>query len=83
MLLAIRPTDLLAPGTEDRICVLDLELHSAEQPQPWRVRIHQRVPNGIQASVTPGYRLQVAYRRPRTDRDVAVNWPLTTGGAYA
>jgi hypothetical protein len=81
VVLATQPTGLFAPGTEDPICVLDLELHSPEQPQPWRVRIHQRVPKDLQAVVAPGFRLQVAYRRPRRDRDVAVNWPLTTDGA--
>ena len=45
--------------------------------------IFQRVPPGAEELLTAGSELAVAYAKRKSDRDVAIDWPGSTGGRYS
>ena len=76
------PLGQKAPGTEDELFLLVLELR-ADGEHPWPVRFGQRVPKGAEALVEPGRELQVAFSAVGDDDAVAVDWAATSGGRYS
>jgi hypothetical protein len=51
--------------------------------KPWDVTIHQRVPSGAEELLSPGSQRKVGYERHKSDRDVAIDWPGSSGGRFA
>jgi hypothetical protein len=79
---ASQPFGTTAPGTEDPVYVLELELRSDAEDGPWPVRIGQRVPKGAEEMVAPGSELTVAYLEVDEGNSVAVDWQRSTGGRF-
>jgi hypothetical protein len=71
------------PGSDGRIWDITMELRSDSERKPWTVTIHQRVPTGAEELLAPGSELKVGYARRRSNRDVAIDWPGSSGGRYA
>src|SRR5262245_8290382 len=72
--------DQTAPGTDDPIYVLVMELRSEGEPKPWKVRIGQRVPKGAEPLVDPGGELVAAYLEVDEGDSVAIDWPASGQG---
>jgi hypothetical protein len=72
-----------APGTEDPAYLMDLELRSDAEPNPWKVQIGQRVPKRAVDLIADGSELSVAYMEVDKGDSVAVDWPATTGGRFS
>jgi hypothetical protein len=79
---ASQPFGRTAPGTDDPVYVLELELRSEAEAGPWPVRIGQRVPRGAEEMVAPGSELTVAYLEVDEGDSVAVDWQRSTGGRF-
>lgn len=75
--------DQTAPGSGDPLYVMNLELSSDEQPEPWKVQIGQRVPKGAVDRIANGSELRVAYMEVDKGNSVAVDWPATTAGKFS
>jgi hypothetical protein len=73
------PMGKKAPGTDDEFFLLDLELSSDEEPNPWKANFGQRVPQGAEELVAEGRELEVAYDGGL----VAVDWPASSDGRFA
>jgi hypothetical protein len=68
---------------EGRIWRITMELRSDRERKPWDVTIYQRVPSGAEELLTAGSELAVSYAKRKSDRDVAIDWPGSTGGRYS
>jgi hypothetical protein len=68
---------------EGRIWRITMELRSESERKPWDVTIYQRVPPGAEELLTAGSELTVGYAKRKSDRDVAIDWPGSTGGRYS
>ena len=78
------PSDIPAPPESDgEIWMITMELRAESERRPWDVTIHQRVPTGAEAMIGPGSQLKVGYARRKSSRDVAIDWPGSTGGRYS
>jgi hypothetical protein len=66
--------EMTAPGTEDPVYLLRLELRSDDEPDPWDVEIGQRVPRGAEKLVETGGQLTAAYLEVDNGDSVAVDW---------
>jgi hypothetical protein len=77
------PLGKTAPGTEDPLYLLNLELRSGSEADPWTVQIGQRVPNGADSMVAPGCELEAAYLEVDGGDSVAIDWPGSTGGRFS
>jgi hypothetical protein len=71
------------PGSDGKIWTIAMELRAESERRPWEVTIHQRVPTGAEALIRPGSKLKVGYARRKSNRDVAIDWPGSTGGQYS
>jgi hypothetical protein len=71
------------PGSDGQIWEITMELRSELERKPWEVTIHQRVPAGAEALLSPGSELRVAYAKRKSNRDVAIDWPGSSGGRYS
>lgn len=71
------------PESDGRIWQITMELHSEHERKPWEVTIYQRVPTGAEALLSPGSELRVGYAKRNSDRDVAIDWPASSGGRYS
>jgi hypothetical protein len=81
--VSAEPWGQKSPGTDDDIYVIDLELRADDEPRPWRITLHQRVPRGAEGLVVPGAKLSVAYGRRKDDPGTtAIDWPGSTGGRF-
>jgi len=77
-------SDIPAPaGSDGQIWQIRMELRSELERKPWEVSIYQRVPTGAEVLLSPGSELTVAYARRKSDRDVAIDWPGSSGGRYS
>lgn len=63
-----------APGTDDEIYLLDLELRSPQESAPWTVQILQRVPSGLEPLIGAGNTLAVAFVVVDRGESVAIDW---------
>ena len=78
------PSQMPAPaGSDGQIWQITMELRSELERKPWEVTIHQRVPTGAEALLSSGSELKVGYAKRKSDRDVAIDWPGSTGGRYS
>jgi hypothetical protein len=68
------------PGSDGKIYTITMELRAEGERRPWDVTIHQRVPTGAEALISPGSQLKVGYARRKSNRDVAIDWPGSTDG---
>jgi hypothetical protein len=68
------------PGSDGRIWDIEMELHSESERRPWKVKIHQRVPEGAEELLAKGAELKVGYAKRKSNRDVAIDWPGSSGG---
>jgi hypothetical protein len=75
--------DKTAPGSGDPLYVMNLELRSDAEPEPWKVQIGQRVPKGAENLIADGSNLQVAYIEVDKGDSVAVDWVATTAGRFS
>ena len=75
--------DMKAPGTDDPIYLLRLQLRSDDEPGSWDVEIGQRVPQGAEQLVVKGEHLTVAYLEVDEGDSVAVDWPASSGLRFA
>lgn len=66
--------EMTAPGTDDPVYLLRLQLRSDDEPGPWDVEIGQRVPQGAEKLVEKGEHLTVAYLEVDEGDSVAVDW---------
>jgi hypothetical protein len=57
-----------------------MELRSELERKAWEVTIYQRVPTGAEALLFPDSELKVRYAKRKSDRDVAIDWPDSSGG---
>jgi hypothetical protein len=74
-------SDIPAPaGSDGQIWQITMELRSELERKPWEVTIHQRVPTGAEASLSPGSEVRVGYAKRKSNRDVAIDWPGSSGG---
>jgi hypothetical protein len=80
---ASEPFGKTAPGTDDPIYVLRLELRADSEGQAWSVQIGQRVPRGAEEMVAAGRELVAAYLEVDEGDSVAIDWPASTGGKYS
>ena len=71
------------PGSDGKIWMITMELRAESERRPSDVTIHQRVPTGAEALISPGSQLKVGYARRKSNRDVAIDWPGSTGGRYS
>jgi hypothetical protein len=71
------------PGSDGKIWKITLELRSDSERRPWKVTIHQRVPTGAEELLAKGTELKVGYAKRGSNRDVAIDWPGSTGGRHA
>jgi hypothetical protein len=71
------------PGSDGKIWTITMELRAESERRPWDVTIHQRVPTGAEALISPGSELEVGYAKRKSNRDVAIDWPSSTGGRYS
>jgi hypothetical protein len=74
--------DRTAPDSGDPLYLMNLELSSEEEADPWKVQIGQRVPKGAVDLIADGGELQVAYMEVDKGDSVAVDWKATTGGRF-
>jgi hypothetical protein len=72
-----------APGTEDPIYELVMEMRADGESKSWTVRIGQRVPLGAEELVAKGAELTVAYLEVDEGDSVAVDWPGSTDGRFS
>jgi hypothetical protein len=72
-----------APGSGDPMYELVMEMRSHAEPEPWAIRIGQRVPAGAEALVKKGGELTVAYLEVDDGHSAAVDWPASTGGRFS
>lgn len=72
-----------APGSDGKIWEISLELRAESERRPWAVRIYQRVPSGAEVLLSPGSQLKVGYAKRKSNRDVAIDWPGSTGGRFS
>ena len=70
-------------GTDGRIWQITMELRSELERKAWEVTIYQRVPTGAEALLSRGSELRVGYAKRKSDRDVAIDWPGSSGGRYS
>ena len=75
--------DITAPGSGDPMYELIMEMRSESEPEPWRIRIGQRVPAGATDLVEEGRELTVAYLEVDEGHSAAVDWPATSGGRFS
>ena len=75
--------DITAPGSGDPMYELIMEMRSESEPEPWRIRIGQRVPAGATDLVEEGRELTVAYLEVDGGHSAAVDWPATSGGRFS
>jgi hypothetical protein len=66
--------EMIAPGTEDPLYLLRLELHSGDEHDSWDVEIGQRVPKGAERLVEKGRQLTAAYLEVDEGDSVALDW---------
>jgi hypothetical protein len=66
--------EMTAPGTDDPIYLLGLELRSDDEPDPWDVEIAQRVPKRAEKLVHKGGQLTAAYLEVDEGDSVAIDW---------
>ena len=79
-----RLSDIPAPaGSDGQIWQITMKLHAELERKPWEVTIYQRVPAGAEELLFPGSELRVGYARRKSDRDVAIDWPGSSGGRYS
>jgi hypothetical protein len=71
------------PGSDGRIWQIAMELRSELERRPWSVTIYQRVPEGAEKLLSPGSDLKVGYARRKSNRDVAIDWPASSGGRFS
>jgi hypothetical protein len=71
------------PGSDGKIWTITMELRAESERRPWDVTIHQRVPTDAEPLIHPGSQLKVGYARRKSNRDVAIDWPGSTGGRYS
>jgi len=71
------------PGSDGKIWVITMELRSDSERRPWEVTIYQRVPTGAEGLLAARSELRVGYRKRKSDRDVAIDWPGSSGGRYS
>ncbi len=71
-----------APGTEDPLYLMNLELRTDAEPEPWKVQIGQRVPKGAVGLMDEGSELQVAYMEVDKGDSVAIDWKATSGDRF-
>ena len=77
-------SDIPAPaGSDGRIWQITMELRSESERRPWEVTIYQRVPTGAEVLISAGSELRVGYARRKSNRDVAIDWPASSGGRYS
>jgi len=77
------PSDIPAPaGSDGQIWRITMRLHSELERKPWEVTIYQRVPTGAELLLSSGSELKVGYAKPKSARDVAIDWPGSSGGRY-
>jgi hypothetical protein len=77
-------SEIPAPaGSDGQIWQIRMELRSELERKPWEVSIYQRVPTGAEALLSPGSELRVGYAKRKSDRDVAIDWPGSSGGRYS
>jgi hypothetical protein len=69
-----RELEMTAPGTDDPVYLLRLQLRSDDEPDPWDVEIAQRVPRGAEKLVEDGGQLSVAYLEVDEGDSVAIDW---------
>ncbi|MDP9187893.1 MAG: hypothetical protein M3O25_01435 [Actinomycetota bacterium] len=77
------PLGQTAPDTDDPIYLLNLELTSGAEPEPWKVQIGQRVPKGAEELVAAGGELKAAYIEVDGGDSVAIDWPASSDGRFA
>ena len=78
------PSEIPPPaGSDGKIWEITMELRSERERKPWDVTIYQRVPSGAEDLLSRGAELRVGYARRRTDRDVAIDWPGSSGGRFS
>ncbi len=78
------PSDIPAPaGSDGQIWRITMQLHSELERKPWEVTIYQRVPTGAELLLSSGSELKVGYAKRKSDRDVAIDWPGSSGGRYS
>jgi hypothetical protein len=78
------PSDIPAPaGSDGQIWQITMQLRSELERKPWEVTIYQRVPTGAEPLLSPGSELKVGYARRKSDRDVAIDWPGSSGGRFS
>jgi hypothetical protein len=75
--------DVKAPGSGDPMYELVMEMRSDAEPEPWAIRIGQRVPAGAEKLVKKGGELTVAYIEVDDGHSAAVDWPASTGGRFS
>ncbi len=75
--------DVKAPGSGDPMYELVMEMRSNDEPEPWRIRIGQRVPAGAEDLVREGGELTVAYLEVDDGHSAAVDWAATSGGRFS
>lgn len=73
---------MTAPGTDDSVYLLRMELRSDDEPGPWDVEIGQRVPRGAEELVEKGKHLTVAYLEVDSGDSVAVDWRASSGRLF-
>ena len=71
------------PGSDGKIWDITMELRSESERRPWKVTIHQRVPSGAEELLAPGSELRVGYAKRKSNRDVAIDWPGSSGGRFS
>ena len=74
---------LALPGSDGTIWEIAMELRSESERRPWDVTIHQRVPRGAEALLSPGSELKVGYAKRKSSRDVAIDWPGSSRGRFS
>jgi hypothetical protein len=75
--------DVTAPGSGDPMYELVMEMRSDAEPEPWAIRIGQRVPAGAEDLVKKDGELTVAYIEVDDGHSAAVDWPASTGGRFS
>ena len=71
------------PGSDGEIWQITMQLRSSRERKPWDVTIFQRVPRGAEELLARGSEVRVGYARRKSNRDVAIDWPGSSGGRFS
>lgn len=73
--LGAEATGQTAPGTDDPVYMLRLELRAEDGPEVWQVEFPQRVPRTEVGAVAEGSELDAAFTGVDDPARVAIRWP--------